>query len=305
MKVVLYAYHEMGCAALESLQEVGFEVACVFTHAGASQENNFFDSVEKLAQQQQIPVFYTADINTPEWIAKVAALQPDVIFTLSYRQALCPALIATAKKGAFNVHASLLPAYRGRAHLNWVIIRNERETGVTLHRINAIPDGGPILAQHPVTITDEDDALSLHRKLVRTTREHMPQWLRGLQDGSLIERAQDERLASEPGQRKPEDGQIHWQQSADEIHRLIRGVAYPWPGAYSLIGGQRIIVWKSRVVAQPHQYEPGKIISTDPLYVACGQNVLEIVAAGLSHHDNLSAAQLVQHFSLSSKTQLE
>lgn len=298
MKVVLCAYHEMGCAALESLQEVGFDVVCVFTHAGAHQENSFFASVEALAQQQQIPVYCPEDINTPEWVAKVASLQPDAIFTLSYRQPLSSALMATAKKGAFNVHASLLPAYRGRAHLNWVIIRNERETGVTLHRITMIPDGGPILAQHRVAITEEDDALSLHRKLVQTTREQMPQWLRALQAGSLVERVQDERLASEPGQRKPEDGRIHWQQSADEIHRLIRGVAYPWPGAYCQIGDQRIVVWKSRVVAQPHQHAPGRIMSTDPLYIACGEAVLEIVEAGLSHPNTLSPAQLVQHFSL-------
>ncbi|HAU5564275.1 TPA: ArnA [Serratia fonticola] len=298
MKVVLCAYHEMGCAALESLQEVGFEVACVFTHAGAHQENSFFDSVEVMARQLQIPVFCPDDINTPEWIAKISSLQPDAIFTLSYRQALSPALIATARKGAFNVHASLLPAYRGRAHLNWVIIRHERETGVTLHRINHVPDGGPILAQSRVTITDDDDALSLHRKLVRTTREQLPNWLRALRAGSLMERVQDESLASEPGQRKPEDGQVHWHQSAEEIHRLIRGVAYPWPGAYSLIGEQRFIVWKSRVLAQPHQHAPGSIISIEPLLIACGENVLEIVAAGLSHHDNLSAPQLVQHFSL-------
>ncbi|WP_052697007.1 formyltransferase family protein [Pantoea sp. SM3] len=298
MKVVLCAYHEMGCAALESLQEVGFEVACVFTHAGAHQENSFFDSVEVMARQLQIPVFCPDDINTPEWIAKISSLQPDAIFTLSYRQALSPALIATARKGAFNVHASLLPAYRGRAHLNWVIIRHERETGVTLHRINHVPDGGPILAQSRVTITDDDDALSLHRKLVRTTREQLPNWLRALRAGSLMERVQDESLASEPGQRKPEDGQVHWHQSADEIHRLIRGVAYPWPGAYSLIGEQRFIVWKSRVLAQPHQHAPGSIISIEPLLIACGENVLEIVTAGLSHHDNLSAPQLVQHFSL-------
>ncbi|WP_052127401.1 formyltransferase family protein [Enterobacter cancerogenus] len=305
MKVVLCAYHEMGCAALESLQEVGFEVVCVFTHAGAHQENSFFDSVEAMALQQQIPVFCPDDINTPEWIAKVASLQPDALLTLSYRQALSPALIATAKKGAFNVHASLLPAYRGRAHLNWVIIRNERETGVTLHRINDVPDGGPILAQSRVAITDEDEALSLHRKLVRTTREQLPNWLRALRAGSLIERVQDENLASEPGQRKPEDGQIHWHQSADEIHALIRGVAYPWPGAYSLMGEQRFIVWKSRVITQSHQHAAGSIISIDPLYIACGENVLEIVAAGLSHHDNLSAAQLVQHFSLCVGMQLK
>ena len=304
MRVVLCAYHEMGCAALESLQEVGFEVACVFTHAGAHQENSFFASVEALAHQQQIPVYCPEDINMPEWVAKVASLQPDAILTLSYRQMLSPALIATAKKGAFNVHASLLPAYRGRAHLNWVIIRNERETGVTLHRISPIPDGGPILAQSRVVITDEDDALSLHRKLVRTTREQLPQWLRGLQAGSLVERAQDETLASEPGQRKPEDGHIHWQQSAADIHRLIRGVAYPWPGAYSEIDDQRFIVWKSRVITQPQQHAPGTILSTEPLYIACGQDVLEIVAAGLSHHDSLSAARLVQHFSLHAGMQL-
>ena len=292
MKAVVFAYHDMGCTGLNALINAGFEITAVFTHADSPNENHFHGSVAQTAQDKGIPVFMPEDINQPACLEQLGALAPDAIFCFSYRQVLSQQILSCARFGAFNVHASLLPAYRGRAHLNWVLIKGETETGVTLHRMTSRPDSGPILAQQAVSITAEDDAFSLHTKLVATAGEKLASWLPALREGKLIEQRQDEAKASCFGRRKPEDGQINWAESAENIHNLIRALASPWPGAFSEANGKRYIVWKSRFSREPHTDAPGTILSTDPLVVACAAGTLEIVTGQCEEGVKLSGAEL-------------
>lgn len=273
---ILFGYHDMGCAGLQSLLEAEYNVVAVFTHRNSDSEEIFFDSVAGQAEKLSIPVFFPDNVNESQCVELIKQLKPDYLFTLSYRQELTEEITQAATFGAHNIHASLLPAYRGRSHLNWVIINGEKHTGVTLHRVTRQKDAGPILAQAKVTIEKHDNALSLHKKLVQMTRARLPEWLRGLQQGTLIERIQDERLASCPGARQPDDGLINWKKSAIEIHNLIRGITYPWPGAYTMAGKKKLIIWESCIKESFSESQPGTIISLDPLLIACGVGVLEV-----------------------------
>ena len=165
MKAVVFAYHDMGCAGIQSLLDAGYDIAAIFTHPDNPGENHFFGSVARLAAEQGIPVWAPEDVNHPLWIERIREMKPDVLFSFYYRNLLGDEILNLAPKGAFNLHGSLLPKYRGRAPLNWVLVNGESETGVTLHRMVNRADAGDIVAQQAVAIGVDDAALTLHRKL--------------------------------------------------------------------------------------------------------------------------------------------
>ncbi|MBP2199629.1 formyltransferase family protein [Pantoea cypripedii] len=298
MKAVIFAYHDMGCAGLEALENAGFEICAVFTHADAPGENHFHGSVARMAQARNIPLYMPEDVNQPQWLALLQTLAPDMLFSLSFRQILSRETLAIPRRGAFGVQASLLPAHRGRAHLNWVLIKGDAETGVTLFRLIARPDCGPILAQEKVRILPEDDAHSLHNKLVSTSGKMLAVWLPALCAGQLAEREQDESQASRFGRRKPEDGEINWHAAAPDIHNLVRGLASPWPGASGAANGQRFVVWQSHVSADKSPDQPGTVLSLDPLVIACGEGQLEVVAGQAQEGVRMNGAELARKLGL-------
>lgn len=170
MKAVVFAYHDMGCTGTQALLEAGYDIAAIFTHPDTAGENNFFGSVARIAAERGIPVYAPDDVNHPLWVERIRALAPDVIFSFYYRNLLSDEILGLAAKGAFNLHGSLLPAYRGRAPLNWVLVNGETETGVTLHRMVRRADAGAIVAQQKVAIDADDTALQLHQKLNATAQ---------------------------------------------------------------------------------------------------------------------------------------
>ncbi len=218
------------------------------------------------------------DVNHPLWVARIRELQPQYIFSFYYRHLLSEELLACAAKGAYNLHGSLLPRYRGRAPANWVLVNGESETGVTLHRMVKRADAGGILAQQSVAIGPDDTALVLHGKLREATRELLATALPRLARGELQEVAQDESRASYFGRRTPADGQLDWKRPASELHNLVRAVTQPYPGAFAPVGDRKLIVWSSRVVAGNNGLPAGSVLSVDPLRIACGADSLEILS---------------------------
>lgn len=164
MKVVVFAYHNIGCTGLRALQAAGFDIAAVFTHKDDPGEQRFFSSVAELCAEQDLPVFAPDEINHPLWIERIRELQPDLIFSFYYRDLLSQELLDIPTMGAYNLHGSLLPRYRGRAPANWVLVNGEQETGVTLHKMVMRPDAGDIVAQQRVGIAPDETAFSLHQR---------------------------------------------------------------------------------------------------------------------------------------------
>ena len=288
-KAVVFAYHDIGCAGIEALLTAGYDIAAVFTHADDPKENNFYGSVAQLCARNGIPVHAPEDANHPLWIERIAKLNPDYIFSFYYRNLLSEPLLATASKGAFNLHGSLLPKYRGRAPANWVLVNGETETGVTLHRMVKRADAGAILAQQKVIIDRSDTGLTLHAKLrdaaANLLRDALPQ----LAAGKLGETAQDESQATYFGRRTAADGKLEWKKPAEELFNLVRAVTQPYPGAFCAVGEHKLIVWQAEVAKGNEGLAPGRVISVNPLRIACGEDSL-VIKFGQRNEDGLFLA---------------
>lgn len=288
-KAVVFAYHDIGCAGIEALLSAGYDIAAVFTHADDPKENNFYGSVAQLCARNGIPVHAPEDANHPLWIERIAKLNPEYIFSFYYRNLLSEPLLATARKGAFNLHGSLLPKYRGRAPANWVLVNGETETGVTLHRMVKRADAGAILAQQKVTIERSDTGLSLHAKLREAATALLRDALPQLAQGKLSETAQDESKATYFGRRTAADGKLDWKKPAEQLFNLVRAVTQPYPGAFCAVGEHKLIVWQADVVKGNEGLAPGRVISVNPLRIACGEDSL-VVKFGQRNENGLYLA---------------
>jgi len=278
MKAIVFAYHDIGCVGLKALVEAGYDVQAVFTHTDSPDENNFFASVARTGAELNLPVYAPEDVNHPLWLNRIRDLQPDVIFSFYYRNMLSEELLALAPQGGFNLHGSLLPHYRGRAPVNWALVNGETETGVTLHKMVKRPDAGDIVGQKAVSIDAQDTALTLHGKVREAAQALLKAQLPSMLEGDFTLTPQDESKASYFGRRTAADGEIHWQKSATQINNLIRAVTEPYPGAFSFLGERKMVIWRARVLEQAHDKQPGTVLSSDPLVIACGEGALEIVA---------------------------
>ncbi|MDI3185870.1 MULTISPECIES: bifunctional UDP-4-amino-4-deoxy-L-arabinose formyltransferase/UDP-glucuronic acid oxidase ArnA [Pseudomonas] len=288
-KAVVFAYHDIGCAGIEALLSAGYDIAAVFTHADDPKENNFYGSVAQLCARNGIPVHAPEDANHPLWIERIAKLNPEYIFSFYYRNLLSEPLLATARKGAFNLHGSLLPKYRGRAPANWVLVNGETETGVTLHRMVKRADAGAILAQQKVTIERTDTGLSLHAKLREAATALLRDALPQLAQGKLSETAQDDSKATYFGRRTAADGKLDWKKPAEQLFNLVRAVTQPYPGAFCAVGEHKLIVWQADVVKGNEGLAPGRVISVNPLRIACGEDSL-VVKFGQRNENGLYLA---------------
>lgn len=247
---VVFAYHNVGVRCLSVLLAHGIDVQLVLTHEDDPAEQIWFDSVSKLAARNHLMFATPKNPNEPQWLEQIASLQPDFIFSFYYRHMLSPELLACARKGAFNMHGSLLPKYRGRVPVNWAVIHGERQTGATLHEMVAKPDAGAIAGQQAVPILPDDTAFEVFQKVTVAAELLLDRTLPGIVDGTLQLQRQDLTLGSYFGGRKPEDGRINWQHSALQIHNLIRAVAPPYPGAFTEFQGKRLSILRSRVLRE-------------------------------------------------------
>lgn len=270
MRTIVLAYHNFGCAGIEALSRHGFEISAVFTHNDDPSERIWFDSVAEMASGYKIPVFAPENINHPLWIEKIKELEPDILFSFYYRDMLKPAILNIPPSGCLNLHGSLLPKYRGRCPINWVLVNGEKETGVTLHYMTPRPDDGDITGRKNIPITDDDTALTLHNKAVKASISLLDEVLPQIKNGTASRIPQDNSMASYFGGRTPEDGKIDWNRSAVEIRNLVRAVTHPYPGAFSHAGDRKYIFWKVSVAADTGSI-PGTIISTDPLLISCSK----------------------------------
>jgi methionyl-tRNA formyltransferase len=229
-KAVVFGYHDVGVRCLGTLLEAGVDVPLVVTHRDDASERIFFASVAALARHKGIPT--VLDPEPQELLERVRAPAPDFIFSFYYRRMLPPEVLATAKRGAYNMHGSLLPKYRGRAPVNWAVLHGETETGATLHEMVAKPDAGRIVDQERVAIGPDDTAAQVFVRVTHAAETVMRRSIGPLVAGTARLRPNDLAKGSYYGGRKPEDGRIDWTKSAREIHNLVRAMAPPYPGAF-------------------------------------------------------------------------
>ncbi len=298
MKTVVFAYHNMGCSGIKSLIQNGFEIVAVFTHPDDPKESIFFDSVAKLAAENNIPVFAPDDVSHPLWIEQIKAMQPEVIFSFYYRKLLSQAILDIAPMGGMNLHGSLLPRYRGRAPINWVLVNGETETGVTLHQMTTKPDSGDIIAQERLNITHDDTALTLNHKLCELSETLLNKILPEIKSGTFNKIPQQESIASYYGKRCPADGEINWNSSASDAYNMVRAVTQPYPGAFTFTGDRKIIIWSASIIEQTAEVAPGTITSQEPLTIACKEGQLQVNFGQSEDGLYVNGTQLAQSMSL-------
>ena len=249
---VVFAYHDVGVRCLKVLLDAGVEVRLVVTHDDNPNEAIWFQSVAALAAEHGLPCIAPTQPNSDEVLALVRAAAPDFLFSFYYRQMLGSTLLAVPTRGAYNMHGSLLPRYRGRAPVNWALLHGERETGASLHVMDVKPDHGALVGQCAVPILADDTAHEVFGKVTLAAEIVLAHVLPGLIDGSAVLTPQDLRLGSYFGGRKPEDGRIPKGAAAQAIHNLVRAVAPPhYPGAFFDSGGLRFVIGRTRVVGLP------------------------------------------------------
>ncbi|MFZ2163804.1 MAG: formyltransferase [Sideroxyarcus sp.] len=278
-RAVVFAYHNVGYRCLNVLLAHGVDVALVVTHRDNPKETIWFESVQKLAELHGIPTITPENPNVPEVVERIAALQPDFYFSFYYREMLKAPLLAIPKRGALNMHGSLLPKYRGRVPVNWAIIRGETETGASLHYMTEKPDNGDIVAQQAVPILPDDTAHEVFLKVTVAAEMALNKVLPSLLAGTAKAEKQDLSKGAYFGGRKAEDGIIDWSQSALEIHNLVRAVAPPYPGAMTQVMGKPLRILQTLVVkgVAAGKEIPALYVKEGKVYAICGSGVLRVV----------------------------
>ena len=298
MKAVVLAYHNIGCIGIKALLAHEFEIQAIFTHKDDSNENIWFESVSELAAINDIPVHVPEDINHPIWVRRIEEMAPDIIFSFYYRDMVKKEILDIPPSGGLNLHGSLLPLYRGRCPVNWVLLNGEKETGVTLHYMTPRPDDGDIIGQQRIVIDDADTALSLHKKVAATAGELLDDLLPKIRQKSAMRIPQDPTSATYYGGRKPQDGEINWRQGAVDVRNLVRAVTRPYPGAFSFLGNRKYLFWSVELAEASKDAVPGTVLSTDPLTIACGDGAVEVRFGQSEDGIYLSGRQLARELNL-------
>ena len=283
-RAVVFGYHNVGVRCLAVLLAHGIEVPLVVTHRDDPNERIWFDSVAELAARHDIPVIAPDDANADDVIARVREAAPDYIFSFYYRNVLRMPLLQTASRGAYNLHGSLLPKYRGRVPVNWAVLHGERETGATLHEMTEKIDAGRIVDQYAVPILPDDTAADVFAKVTVASELVLHRALPDLLRGTAQLREQDLRIGAYFGGRKPEDGRIDWSQSATQIHNLVRAVAPPYPGAFADLPGIGQLRVLRTTRANAHLHGPALHAIDGRLILACADgSSLRILEAELDN----------------------
>jgi methionyl-tRNA formyltransferase len=260
MRLVMMGTGTFAEPALEALLSSNYQVVGLVTQPdravgaerGSTRQTG--KGMKTIAQEKNVPVFQPESVNTPEGVAQLSAWQPDLLVVAAYGQILKPDVLATAKHGGINVHASLLPKYRGAAPIAWAIYHGEKQTGVTIIQMTPQLDAGGMIAQEAVDISPEETAGELEARLAPLGAKLALECIEKIAAGTTTPMSQDKSLVSKAPKLKKEDGLIDWSRTAPEICSHIRAMQ-PWPTAYTFLHSQRVIISKASIVR----------ISRDPL----------------------------------------
>lgn len=289
--IVVFAYSEVGHACLKLLLDRGEHIAALFTHEDDAGERQWFSSCAHLAREHGVPVYTVEPRDGDEVERVVAGIAPDLILSFYYRKMIPERILALARLGAFNMHGSLLPRYRGRAPLNWAIIHGESETGVTLHVMVKAADAGDMIDWQAVPIGPDETAGEVAMRIPAAAVAVVARQIDALKAGKAPRHKQDEGRVTYYGIRKPEDGLIDWSQTSRQVVDLVRAVTVPFPGAFTFADGRKIMVWRANIAAGRGQ--PGEILSCEPLIVATGEGAVVLVHFGFEGESEIASSPTV------------
>jgi UDP-4-amino-4-deoxy-L-arabinose formyltransferase / UDP-glucuronic acid dehydrogenase (UDP-4-keto-hexauronic acid decarboxylating) len=267
---VALAYGHFGCAGVAALLRAGAYLPLVLSHGDHGDDNRWWPSVERLCHRHGIPVLLDCTL-TPgaAAYARLRDLAPDYLFSFYYKNLIGAEALKLSARGAYNLHGSLLPAYRGRAPINWQLVHGASRSGLTLHEMVVRADAGRIIGQTAVAVAPDQDAYGLTQQLLAVAPAFLDQALGAIFAGRARPRAQDLSQGEVFPGRRPEDGRIDWRQSARQVHNLVRAVAPPWPGAFTFHGAERLSVNATRVEREDGALAPPGTVLSDRT-ISCG-----------------------------------
>jgi methionyl-tRNA formyltransferase len=308
LRTVFMGTPEFALGSLSALIELGVDLRAVFTQpdrpSGRGQKLTA-PPVKELALQHGLPVYQPLKLRDPAVVAQLRELAPDLIVVVAFGQILPQSVLDIPRHGCINVHASLLPRYRGAAPINKAIIDGEQVTGVTTMLMEAGLDTGPMLVKHATPIGAEETAGELHDRLALLGRQTLQETLARLCAGTLQAEPQDDSQSTYAPMLKKEHGRIDWSRSAREIHNLVRGLD-PWPGAYTGLQGEVLRIAATRPLAETAG-QAGAVIAADAqgVVIGCGQGSLLVQQLQLPGKRRLAAADFLRGRPLPPGTLLE
>jgi methionyl-tRNA formyltransferase len=278
MRLAWVSFDVMGRDCLAAAAEAGADVVAVVTLPGPIDPDRSAQcSFDELAAELGARLIETADVNSPETIAAVREVEPDLIFIVGWSQLVLDEFIGLPRHGVFGMHPTLLPKHRGRAAIPWAILCGLARTGVTLFQItDGTADSGPIVGQVEVPLVADETATTLYDKITEAHIELVRRFLPQLLDGTAPRVPQDPRRASVWPKRTPADGIIDWETRAPYLHDWVRAQTRPYLGAFTYLGEDRLVVWRARPVDLDEPAAAGTVVGRDgeAAVVACGEGGL-------------------------------
>jgi methionyl-tRNA formyltransferase len=294
LRIVFMGTPDFAVPTLTALFEAGHEIAAVFTQPDKPKGRGYTltpPPVKEEAQRLAIPVYQPTTVKTDEVREQIAAMNADVAVVVAYGKILPKALLDTPKFGCINLHASLLPKYRGAAPIQWAVLRGERQTGVTAMQMGAGLDIGDMLMKAVTDIGENETAGELHDRLSQMSAELILKVLPKLSEGTLTAEKQDDSLSSYASMLDKSLCAIRFSAAAQEIHNQVRGLC-PWPVATAEIGGRKLKIYKTRLSDMKTDCPSGTVISVSPLTVACADGTsLEILELQQEGKKRMTAQQ--------------
>ncbi|HTG80693.1 MAG TPA: methionyl-tRNA formyltransferase [Geobacteraceae bacterium] len=306
LRLVFMGTPEFACPTLQTLIERGEEILAVVTQPDRPKgrgQQLAPPPVKVLAERHGITVLQPVKVRAPEFIDMMKGLAPDLIVVIAFGQILPKALLEIPRYGCINVHASLLPRYRGAAPINWCIINGETETGVTTMQMDVGLDTGDMLVKKRTAIDPEEDSRALHDRLAMLGAKTLAETLDLLVADKLVPEKQDDALSCYAPMLKKEHGLLDWSTGAQEIKNLVRGVT-PWPGAFSYLDGKAVKVF--RVDVADGSGTPGTILRAgrEGIDVACGRGSVLVKELQLEGRKRLAAAEFLAGYKIEPGTVL-
>lgn len=287
IRIVYMGTPDFAVEPLEAIIKAGYKVAAVVTQPdkqkGRGKEVKM-TPVKECALRHGIPVFQPVKIKEPEAVAELEKYQADLFVVAAFGQLLSEEILNMPEYGCINIHASLLPAYRGAAPIQWAVLNGEKESGVTIMQMDKGLDTGDMLLKRSVELSPKETGDSLHDKLMHLGAELIVEALPKLEKGELVPEKQKDELSSYAKKLTKAMGQIDWSKDAVSLERWIRGLN-SWPSAYTFFGGKTLKIWEARVAEEngAQKAEPGHVVSVsrEGFTVACGQGALQILSLQL------------------------
>lgn len=309
MRVIFMGTPDFAVGTLEAVAKAGHEVVLAVTQPDKPKGRGNtmqFPPVKEKALEYGIEVYQPKRVREPECVAYLKQYEPDIIIVVAFGQILSTEILEMPKYGCVNVHASLLPKYRGAAPIQWAVINGEKISGVTTMRMNEGIDTGDIIEQAELALAPDETGGSLFDRLAEVGAELCLHTLTEIEAGRAVYTKQEEAEATHVGMIKKQFGKIDWTKSAEEIERLIRGLN-PWPSAYTSLNGKTLKIWKASVQPGGEPADAGKIVlvSKKEIGVQTGRDILILQELQLEGKKRMSADAFLRGFPLACGTVLE